>query len=131
MREVFVFGSNLSGRHGKGAALFAKMHYGAVRGVGEGMSGNAYAIPTKGHRFEVLPRRRVREGIVRFVQFATTMSNVRFLLTPIGTGLAGYDKHEIWSLLQEIGLPENVSLTASWVTDGPSVFEPSIAHLLS
>ena len=46
-KPIFVFGSNEAGRHGKGAALAAKLQYGAVYGVGRGRTGNAYAIPTK------------------------------------------------------------------------------------
>ena len=51
---VFVFGSNLAGRHGAGAALFAIRHRGAIYGRGEGLQGNSYAIPTKGHRLDPL-----------------------------------------------------------------------------
>ena len=53
---IFVFGSNLAGRHGKGAALFARQERGAIYGVGQGRTGNAYAIPTKDERLRTLPR---------------------------------------------------------------------------
>jgi hypothetical protein len=46
-QQVFVFGSNLAGRHGKGAALDAIKFYGAIYGQGIGRQGNSYAIPTK------------------------------------------------------------------------------------
>ena len=45
--HIFVFGSNLAGRHGKGAALFAKQNHGAIYGQNMGLQRNSYAIPTK------------------------------------------------------------------------------------
>lgn len=55
MIEIFVFGSNLAGRHGKGAALYARQHYGAIYGQGVGRQGNSYAIPTKDGKLNPLP----------------------------------------------------------------------------
>jgi hypothetical protein len=52
---IFVFGSNLAGRHGKGAALEALRHYGAKRGVGFGHEGLSFAIPTKDEKLKRLP----------------------------------------------------------------------------
>ncbi len=117
MQDVFVFGSNLAGRHGKGAALFAAKHYGAERGCGEGMTGSAYAIPTKGRNLEALPLDAVSESIVKFIRFAETHPELRFYLTPIGCGLAGHKKKDIWAILKSTGLPSNVFLTSTWVTD--------------
>lgn len=116
MREVFVFGSNLAGRHGKGAALDAVREWGAEYGVGEGMTGNAYAIPTKGRRLQPLAFSEIDGAICRFLSFARTAPEIRFLLTPVGCGLAGHKKRDVLAVLRREGLPPNVVLTASWVT---------------
>jgi hypothetical protein len=68
--EIFVFGSNLAGRHGKGAALHAKNHYGAIQGVGFGRTGNAYAIPTKDENLQVLPLTTIRAWCWAFIEYA-------------------------------------------------------------
>ena len=95
MTEIFVFGSNLAGRHGKGAALFARQHYGAEYGVGEGRTGNAYAIPTKDGSLNVLPLKRIQKGVNRFLKYARDNPDLSFILTPIGCGLAGYKYKDI------------------------------------
>lgn len=115
MHEIFVFGSNLAGRHGKGAALYAAQHYGAERGVGEGLTGDAYAIPTKDEKLQRLPFAEIDAAICRFLKIAWSMPDVRFLLTPVATGLAGYPKAFVWAVLKREGMPPNVVLTSSWV----------------
>lgn len=115
MREIFVFGSNRAGRHGKGAALYAAKHYRAQRGVGEGLTGDAYAIPTKGMGLEMLPFSEIDEAICRFLATARMMPDVRFLLTPVGTGFAGHSKADVIAVLRREGIPENVVLTSSWI----------------
>lgn len=112
---IFVFGSNLAGRHGKGAALHARNNYGAKHGVGDGLTGMAYAIPTKGHNLEALPFSDIDASICKFIRFAK-QSRGQFLLTPIGTGLAGHSKRDVWSVLAREGLPSNVYLSSTWVT---------------
>jgi hypothetical protein len=115
VREIFVFGSNRAGRHGKGAALHAAQHYGAEPGVGEGLTGNAYAIPTKGAKLERLVFAEIDDAICRFLAFARAAPELRFLLTPVGTGLAGHSKADVWAVLKREGVPENVVLTSSWI----------------
>ena len=117
MREVFVFGSNLAGRHGKGAALYAAQHYGAERGVGEGLTGDAYALPTKAANLEVLPFCEVVRAIRTFCDVARSMPDVRFLVTPVGTGLAGHDKAAVWRAFVDARMPPNCVLTSSWMHD--------------
>ena len=58
MKQIFVFGSNLAGRHGKGAALHARSYYGAKYGVGEGRTGKSYAVPTKDRDLRVIRQRQ-------------------------------------------------------------------------
>ena len=111
---VFVFGSNLAGRHGKGAAKHALDHWGAIYGQGEGPQGNAYAIPTKDEHLRTLPLLNIRLAFSRFTQYAKGRREL-FLLTPIGTGLAGYPRGVIRVMVMEVGLPKNVALTGTWV----------------
>lgn len=89
---IFVFGSNLAGRHGAGAASLAYEQYGAIYGKGIGHYGRSYAIPTKDRNIITLPIRSIDFYVKRFIQY-TQESNLFFYVTPIGTGLAGL-KHE-------------------------------------
>lgn len=113
MTEIFVFGSNLAGRHGKGAALHARNYYGAIYGQGEGLQGNSYAIPTKDKDLNVLAITVIAEGVNRFIEFARDNPNVNFEVTSIGCGLAGYRQEEIKPLFA--GSPENVKFTKEWI----------------
>jgi hypothetical protein len=94
-RRIFVFGSNLAGRHGKGAALEAAKNYGAIRGVGWGRQGQSYAIPTKGFVLERLPLPIIEHFCRVFVEYARARPQETFRLTPIGCGLAGYTVNDI------------------------------------
>lgn len=88
-RSIFVFGSNEQGRHGKGAALFARTRHGACPGVGVGLQGSCYAIPTKSSPYQALPLGRVASYVEEFLQFACSRPEWRFELTRIGAGHAG------------------------------------------
>lgn len=112
--RVFVFGSNLAGRHGKGAALFARQNYGAVYGEGLGRTGDAYAIPTKDAHLGILPLEEVERHIRDFSVYATENPKDIFLLTPIGTGLAGYSREEIFTIVRNSNIPRNVVFTKEW-----------------
>ncbi len=107
--QIFVFGSNLAGRHGKGAALYAKQHFGAVYGIGVGPTGRCYAIPTKDSRLNVLPLHVIKTYIDNFVTYAKQHPELEFLLTPVGTGLAGYSIEQLENILPE--LPDNITKT--------------------
>jgi len=109
---IFVFGSNLAGRHGKGAALWARQHRGAAYGVAEGRTGNAYAIPTKDERIRTLPLDTIREHAARFLRYARDQSRETFQLTPIGCGLAGYSPAQIAPMFR--GAPSNVLMPAEF-----------------
>ena len=111
--KIFVFGSNLAGRHGKGAALCARQEYGAEYGVGEGRTGNAYAIPTKGRKLEVLPLIRIEQSVKQFLTYAAQHTDLEFLVTRIGCGLAGYKDHEIAPFFS--GATPNVVLPTEWL----------------
>lgn len=110
--RVFVFGSNLAGRHGAGAALHAKLHCGAIYGQGIGRQGMSYGIPTKGHRLEVLPLTEIAKYVADFLVYAGRNFEERFHVTAIGTGLAGYKQSEIAPMF--VGAPENCDLPDGW-----------------
>ena len=113
--DIFVFGSNKAGRHGRGAAKFAMEQYNAEYGVGEGLTGYSYAIPTKGHNLEAMPFSEIDAAICRFIQHAKNAPQDSYELTPIGTGLAGHSKRDVWAVLKREGLPRNVFLSSTWV----------------
>lgn len=95
MKKIFVFGSNLSGIHGAGAAKHALMHYGAVRGISRGRSGSSYAIPTKETPWKRLSLIKIKFFVDEFLRYAKDHPNLTFYLTPIGCGLAGYKPTQI------------------------------------
>jgi hypothetical protein len=93
--EIFVFGSNLAGIHGAGAARMAHRDFGADRGVGAGYTGSCYAIPTKDTHLRVLPLVTIEQHILEFLRCAHMDKDREFLLTAIGCGLAGYKPADI------------------------------------
>lgn len=111
--EVFVFGSNLSGRHGKGAAKCA-LKWGAKWGVGNGQMGQTYAIPTKSISVQkTLPLNRIQIYVTQFLDWAKMNPDLTFLVTEIGCGLAGYKPKDIAPMF--IGYTENVILPESFL----------------
>lgn len=92
---VFVFGSNLAGRHGAGAALYAREHHGAIIGQGEGRQGGAYAIPTKDRNLKPLPLLEIAGHVAHFLEYAEEHPAEVFVVTRIGCGLAGYNPEQI------------------------------------
>lgn len=109
---IFVFGSNLAGRHGLGAAKFARENYGARYGVGQGRTGDAYAIPTKSATLEILHLETIRDWVKIFIADARKEPNSRFKLTRIGCGLAGYKDWQIAPMFR--GSPDNVIFPEEW-----------------
>lgn len=112
MRKIFVFGSNLAGRHGKGAALFARTNYGAIYGVGVGLQGNSYAIPTKDGRLRTLPLDVIQIYVNQFIQFASENKHLHFYVTKVGCGLAGYSEEQIKPMFSLA--PDNCELPDGW-----------------
>lgn len=111
--QIFVFGSNLSGIHGAGAAKAAWLDYGAVRGVGEGLTGHSYALPTV--RLGIagpLPLFFIKEAVDRFINYALNTPDHEYFVTRIGCGLAGYHDSEIAPLFKNV--PPNCSLPVTW-----------------
>jgi hypothetical protein len=108
--EVFVFGSNLAGIHGAGAARIAARKFGATYGEGVGMRGQSYAIPTKDHEIQTMPILRIAPYVEQFLEFAASRSHLTFLVTQVGCGLAGYTPSDIAPLFTSLTIPENVTL---------------------
>lgn len=98
--EIFVFGSNLAGRHGAGAALIARNKFGACYGVGCGRTGNAYALPTKDIELNTLPLERIRREIKRFREHTKKNKGEIYFITRIACGLAGYEDSEVAPLFR-------------------------------
>lgn len=92
--EYFVFGSNIAGRHGLGAALIA-VELGARRGIGEGLCGKTYAIPTKARNLVRLSKEKIALHVERFVQFTKAHPDKSWFVTAIGCGHAGYHPADI------------------------------------
>lgn len=112
--QIFVFGSNLAGRHGAGAALLARQ-WGAIDGIGEGLAGQTYAIPTKDFKLNTLPLLKINECVARFFRVAEQNQDLHFLVTAIGCGLAGYFPKDIAPMFHWFLSMENVSLPESFL----------------
>ncbi len=103
--EIFVFGSNLAGSHGGGAALLAHQKFGAVWGVGAGLSGQTYGIPTMHGGLE-----KIKPYVDQFILFAKMHPELKFLVTEIGCGIAGFTVEEIAPLFKSAITLQNVYL---------------------
>jgi hypothetical protein len=110
--SIFVFGSNLAGRHGKGAALFAKQYHGAIYGQGIGIQGNSYGIPTKDAKLKTLPLVVIAKHVRDFIQYANDHPELSFQVTKIGCGLAGYKEEDIAPMF--LIAPNNCHLPDGW-----------------
>lgn len=108
--EVFVFGSNLAGKHGGGAAYVAFKRFGAVMGCGVGLRGQSYAIPTMQGGVET-----IKPYVDDFIVFAKKHSHLFFYVTRIGCGIAGFHDSDIAPLFAEAQGLENVCLPESFV----------------
>ncbi|MBO4614880.1 MAG: hypothetical protein J5709_07170 [Bacteroidales bacterium] len=110
--EIFVFGSNLAGAHGGGAARIAMDKFGAVWGQGVGLQGQSYAIPTMQGGVET-----IKPYVDEFIEFAKVHKEYKFLVTRIGCGIAGFTDDEIAPLFKEAQELENVWLPKTFWTN--------------
>lgn len=110
--EVFVFGSNLAGRHGAGAALAAWRHYGAQYNRGVGPMGNSYAIPTKDSDLRCMTAEQIQPYVAEFVAYTQSHPYVSFLVTRVGCGLAGNADSVIAPMFKDCG--DNCSFAEQW-----------------
>lgn len=105
--EIFVFGSNLAGMHGGGAARLARIRWGAVMGQGVGLQGRTYAIPTMQGGPET-----IKPYVDEFIAFAKAHPGLRFLVTEIGCGIAGFTPSQIAPLFAGVADVPNILLPA-------------------
>lgn len=115
MSLIFVFGSNTEGRHGKGAALHAKLYRGAIDGQAQGPQGNSYAIVTKELRDNHLAVTLdyIKKGVEIFLLYAATHPDDLFQVTALGTGLAGFKREQIAPMFRV--RPDNVILPEEFI----------------
>ncbi len=111
--EIFIFGSNLKGAHGRGAARLAMNKFGAIYGRSDGLQGRSYGIPTKDRNIQTLRIDQIKPHVDRFIKFAIKNPQYKFFVTEIGTGLAGLKHKDVAPLfkdalsIENIYLPEN------------------------
>lgn len=110
--EVFIFGSNLAGRHGAGAALTAKNKFGAIYGIGEGPQGRSYAFPTLDWNLNKLSTERLRTSAELLRAWAGMYSWHTFFLTDVGCGLGGYTPEYMKQFF--VMMPPNVIKPEGW-----------------
>ncbi len=109
---IFVFGSNWQGAHGAGSARAARERWGAKLGVGEGRTGNAYAIPTKETPYKRRSLADVKASVERFLGYAREHSDLDFLIVRVGCNLAGFTDREMATLFA--AAPDNCSFNPLW-----------------
>ena len=146
---VFCFGSNTAGIHGAGAALYARVHHGAILMQGMGRQGNSYAIPTKGQTLhngrigigQPLPVGKIKEYVDVFIQDAKNSPHEVFQITQIGTGHAGFTHEQMAPLFAAAG--ENCWFDIAWnpwlgdrkywgtFADGSFVYTPEYKDIIS
>ena len=107
--EIFVFGSNLAGRHGKGAAKTA-LKWGAEYGRGWGEQGQTFAIPTKDENIQTLPLHEIEQWVSAFYDYAAGWPELTFLVTKIGCGYAGYTPAQIAPMFDDCIFSKNIHL---------------------
>ena len=107
--EVFVFGSNLAGAHGGGAALLAYRKFGAIWGQGVGLQGQSYGIPTMHGGVDA-----IKPYVDEFIEFAKNRPDLTFLVTRVGCGIAGFTNEEISPLFAKAHEVPNIVLPAGW-----------------
>lgn len=109
---IFVFGSNLSGIHGAGAARFAHHQLGAMWGVGEGLTGACYALPTKSWGITYMPLDMIQMHVDRFLTCARDTWPRKYKVTQVGCGLAGNDPAVMAEMFR--GAPSNCLFDTAW-----------------
>lgn len=112
MTDIFVFGSNLASRHGAGSAQVAFRNHGARYGVGHGLTGNAYAIPTKDRALNSLPLSQIGGYVSIFLDHARAHPQDTFHIVAVGCGLAGYKPEQIAPFFRNA--PRNCVLPAEF-----------------
>lgn len=108
--QIFVFGSNMNGNHAGGAARLAVEKFGAIMGQAEGLQGQSYAIPTLNEDMEKVTEEDLITYLGNLRNFANEHPEKEFLLTAIGTGIAGFDTNYMAYMALRANLPDNVTI---------------------
>ncbi len=111
---VFVFGSNEAGMHGAGAAKEARKNFGAIEGLGAGLSNHSYAIPTKDRYIRALPLDKIKRYVYDFVEFTHTAQYKEFFITRVGCDLDGFHDDVMAPLFLNVNR-YNCSIATSWL----------------
>jgi hypothetical protein len=110
---ILVFGSNLRGAHGRGLAVIAHKEYGAEYGVGVGFTGRSYAIPTKDRFIRTLDLIEIKKYVDLFKAFTHEHPEMKFWVSGVGTGLAGYRASQIAPLFRDCNT--NCNFPHNWI----------------
>lgn len=114
-QRVFVFGSNVLGIHGGGAAHYARKALGAQMGVGEGLTGRTYALPTCYRPGEPVTLQELEVYVANFLEFAAKNPDIRFFVSEVGCGIAGFTPDEVAPLFKDA--PVNCDLPPGWTAE--------------
>ena len=113
--RIFVFGSNLLGIHGAGAAAYARIELGAESGIGEGLTGRTYALPTCYRPGEPITLQELAVYIYNFFEYAEEHPELTFFLSKIGCGIAGFEETDVAYIVHELLVPANVHIPPDWI----------------
>ena len=113
--QIFVFGSNLSGNHAGGAAKLASEKFGAETGIGEGLTGQSYALPTLDEKLQQREIDDIKTSVDLLLEVAKSNTDKHFIITEIGCGIAGYDHQEIGPMFKDFYLLDNISLPQKFI----------------
>lgn len=111
--QIFVFGSNLGGIHTGGAAKQAKEQFGAIEGHGEGYQGQSYAFPTLTSLYQKRPMVRLKQSVKKLYECCEKYPHKQFLMTSVGTGIAGYEIEFMKSIFAK-PYPRNLVMPQEW-----------------
>ena len=125
--QIFVFGSNMNGNHAGGAARLAVEKFGAIMGKAKGIQGQSYAIPTLDKDMQKVTEEELIVFLGNFRNYANEHPEKEFLLTAIGTGIAGFDSNYMAYMVLRANLPDNVTLPKEFVKiKGYKGFNPDL-----
>lgn len=123
---IFVFDSSLDGNHIKGSALTAKRFFHAEQGVGVGLTGGAYALPTMGKEHNILNLPVIKQHLFDLFDVASNTPDKQYMLTRIGCGLSGYKDDDIVRLFSKVTIPDNILLPGMWLSRMNKKFRPRV-----
>ncbi|MCF7843882.1 hypothetical protein K9M47_03215 [Candidatus Gracilibacteria bacterium] len=112
--QIFVFGSNMAGKHLGGSARQAVESFGAIENQGQGLQGQSYAIATLDENFKKVSLSFIQQQLYTLSEEAKQNPDKEYLLTPIGTGIAGFTLEEIKEILPKESLAKNIKLVGDW-----------------